>query len=260
MAVLDLGTGTGALAERLSDTRDVDLWGADFSEEMLARARTRIPSAHFVQVDLLASCWPADLTRRFDRIVSGYVFHEFDLAAKLSLLQRLADDYLAPEGRIVIGDIAFPTVETRAAAQQRWEAWWGEDEAYWAADEVTPALSALGLDVTYRQVSACAGVFTLTRRHDEGQFGLVRGNRFIDPAAASRPTLRAPSRPRHGLQPRQRRARPPARVGRSGPACGDAHLGPRGPRSPGALRRRRLPSPPSPGHRDRRPVPRTWLP
>ena len=168
MAVLDLGTGTGALAERLSDTRDVDLWGVDFSEEMLARARTRIPSAHFVQVDLLASCWPADLARRFDRIVSGYVFHEFDLAAKLSLLQRLADGYLAPEGRIVIGDIAFPTVETRAAAQQRWEAWWDEDEAYWAAGEVIAPLSTLGLDVTYVQVSACAGVFTLTRRHDEG--------------------------------------------------------------------------------------------
>ena len=168
LAVLDLGTGTGALAVRLSGTPDLNLWGVDFSEEMLARARTRLPSAHFVQGDLLASCLPADLARRYDRIVSGYVFHEFDMAVKLSLLQRLADDYLAPEGRIVIGDIAFPTAMLRASAQRRWEAWWDLDEAYWAADEVTPALSALGLDVTYRQVSACAGVFTLTRRHDEG--------------------------------------------------------------------------------------------
>lgn len=225
MAVLDLGTGTGSLIERLLSTPvgmkpDIDLWGADFSEEMLVRARARIQGVRFVKMDLLAPCWPAELARSFDRIVSAYVFHEFDLETKLSLLRRLVHDHLAPGGRIVIGDIAFPTAEMRAAAHQRWETWWDEDEAYWAADETTAALSSLGLDVAYTQVSACAGVFTLARRHE---------------SATIRPTLRAPSQPRRGPLPRRHRAHRPAHVGRSAPASG-AHRGPRTPRSPGALR------------------------
>lgn len=159
MTVLDLGIGTGKLAARLVSL-GCDVSGVDFSAEMLAKARERLPHAALVQADLLGA-WPPQLARRFDRIVSAYVLHEFDLVAKVALLQRLAAQHLAAGGHIVIGDIAFSTSEAREWAHRQWEDAWDEAEYYWAADEATAACEHAGLDVVYRQVSRCGGVFVI---------------------------------------------------------------------------------------------------
>ena len=76
MTVLDLGAGTGNLAEKFS-ALGCELWCTDFSSQMLACARLKIPAAHFFLHDLRQSFPPA-LLRRFDRVVSAYVFHHFD--------------------------------------------------------------------------------------------------------------------------------------------------------------------------------------
>ena len=98
---------------------------------------------------------------RFDRIVSAYVWHDFDLAYKMSLLKRLAGDYLAGQGRVVIADIAYPDQTARAQARAYWGSLWSEAEHYWAADETIAACKAIGLDCTYQQVSSCAGIFVI---------------------------------------------------------------------------------------------------
>ena len=159
MLVLDLGTGTGNLAKRFA-ALGCTVWGTDFSSKMLAEAQTKLPQVRFVQADLLGD-WPVELNQRFDRIVSAYVFHEFDLSAKISLLQRLAYRHLTNGGRIIIGDIAFPTVQARGQAHRRWVNLWDEDEHYWAADEVTVACERVGLHSRYSQVSSCGGVFVI---------------------------------------------------------------------------------------------------
>lgn len=160
MTVLDIGTGTGQLAELFLAHACV-VWGVDFSAEMLAQSRTRLPQIQFVQADLLAEAWPM-LPAQFDCIVSTYVFHEFNLRTKVAILQRLVKQHLAPGGRLVIGDIAFPTVAGRSAAASRWVAEWDEDEFYWAADESVSAFQSAGLAFEYRQLSSCAGVFSLS--------------------------------------------------------------------------------------------------
>jgi putative AdoMet-dependent methyltransferase len=159
MSLLDLGSGTGNLAARFA-ALGCAVVGADFSAEMLARARVHVPTAQFVQVDLLGG-WPLELNRRFDRVASTYVFHEFDLPAKIQLLRRLVDGHLAPGGRIVIGDIGFPDAPAQDAARQRWADRWDE-EFYWIADEAIPALRAAGLEATCRQISACGCVLLVT--------------------------------------------------------------------------------------------------
>jgi len=73
--VLDVGIGTANLAKRIT-VSGCELWGVDFSEEMLRRARAKLPSTHLVKADLLNG-WPEGLPDQFDRIVSAYVFHEF---------------------------------------------------------------------------------------------------------------------------------------------------------------------------------------
>lgn len=157
--VLDLGTGTGNLAARFVEQGCV-VWGLDFSAAMIEEARAKAPDVHLVRADLRGQ-WPAELPARFDRIVSAYVLHEFDLATKVALLGRLARQHLSVGGRIVIGDIAFPGRLAREAASRQWASLWDGDEHYWAADEVLAAFDAAGLAMDYRQASSCGGVFTV---------------------------------------------------------------------------------------------------
>jgi len=158
MRVLDLGTGTGNLAG-LFAAFGCTVIGVDFSSEMLAAARKKVPDARFVRGDLTRGL---DLlgNERFDLIVSAYVFHEFDLSTKVSIMKELVRDHLAERGRMVIGDIAFPTIKEREEAQQRWASQWDEEEHYWAADEAIAACGKAGLRVRYVQVSCCGGVFS----------------------------------------------------------------------------------------------------
>ena len=155
--ILDLGTGTGNLAARLTGEHR-EVWGTDFSERMLDAAAAKHPPIRFVRQDLLGD-WPSDLPPRFDRIVSAYVFHEFPLESKIRILADLAAEHLTPGGRIVIGDIAFASAQQRSNAHKRWKTQWDEDEAYWAFDETRDASAGTGLAVTFEQVSPCAGVF-----------------------------------------------------------------------------------------------------
>jgi cyclopropane fatty-acyl-phospholipid synthase-like methyltransferase len=160
MRVLDLGTGTGNLAQRFV-ALGCEVWGTDFSPAMLAKAQAKVPQVRLVQMDMLQAAWPEQLTgQRFDRIVSAYVFHHFDLATKVRLLARLAGHYLVNQGRMAIGDIAFPTVQAlKAAGADHWD----EDEHYWAADETREACKKAGLAVTYTQVSDRGGTFVFER-------------------------------------------------------------------------------------------------
>jgi putative AdoMet-dependent methyltransferase len=161
MRILDLGIGTGNLAEFFM-RRGCAVWGIDFSAEMLVKARAKLPQAKLIQVNLL-NHWPADLQQPFDRVVSAYVLHEFDLETKISLLQRIAAQHLSTSGWIVIADIAFPTIASRLEASRHWADAWDEDETYWAAEEAIAASEAAGFTATYRQVSKYGGVFTFRR-------------------------------------------------------------------------------------------------
>jgi putative AdoMet-dependent methyltransferase len=157
MDVLDLGTGTGNLAVRFS-VLGCNLWCTDFSESMLDKARVKLPAAQFFCHDLRAE-WPAILERRFDRVVSGYVFHHFELEKKVSLCRELVTQRLAPQGRLVIADLSFPSQVAMDEFKTRIDDW--EDEFYWLADVSVRALGDAGLNAIYEQVSPCAGVYLI---------------------------------------------------------------------------------------------------
>jgi len=158
-SVLDLGTGTGNLAI-LFARLGCQVWGLDFSSEMLVRARIKLPQAIFGQVDLRDE-WPLEFQRRFHYIVSAYTFHHFPLAEKVSLVKRLFEESLLPGGLVVIGDIAFESSleqdRLRLSLGDEWE-----DEFYWVADEAINALQAVDLQAEYTKVSRCAGVFRIS--------------------------------------------------------------------------------------------------
>jgi len=154
--VLDLGIGTGNLA-LLFAGRGCNIWGIDFSPQMIALAKVKLPGAELACLDLRAD-WPVLFQQRYTCIVSAYTFHHFVLEEKVRLVQRLIAEYLSPGGNIVIGDIAFQD----AAAEDRKRSQLGkewEQEYYWLADETRGAFFSVGITMVFIKVSSCAGVF-----------------------------------------------------------------------------------------------------
>ena len=160
MTVLDLGTGTGNLAAPFVEA-GCEVWCTDFSEPMLDKARQKLPQAHFLLHDIRAE-WPSELDRRFDRIVSAYVFHHLELDGKVNLCRELETNRLTPNGKLIVADLSFPSEKSmRDFAESIGDLW--EQEPYWLVDESIPALQKANLKVEYVQVSKCAGVYVISR-------------------------------------------------------------------------------------------------
>ena len=158
LSILDLGTGTGNLALRFAEL-GCEIWGTDFSEPMLTKARQKLPGAQFCLHDLRRPL-PEALDRHFDRVVSAYVFHHFELPQKIEIIRDLVGNHLSLDGHIVIADLSFPNrARMEAFAQSVGDLW--EDEFYWLADETIAALNEVDYLSEYTQVSPCAGVYTI---------------------------------------------------------------------------------------------------
>ena len=157
MSVLDIGTGTANLAAGFA-ARGCRVWGTDFSPAMLDHARRKVPQARFILADVRAG-WPVELPPLMERIVSAYVFHHFKLEEKVRLLVELAA-HLAPQGRLVIADVAFANRDAMETERRMMGDDW-EDEFYWLADETILALEQVGLYASFTPVSNCAGVFVM---------------------------------------------------------------------------------------------------
>ena len=98
---LDVATGTGDLAIELA-SRGGDVVGSDFSEGMLARARTKAPGLTWEQADAMALPYPED---EFDAVTVGFGARNFgDLSQGLREMVRV----VRPGGRVVILEITTP--------------------------------------------------------------------------------------------------------------------------------------------------------
>jgi putative AdoMet-dependent methyltransferase len=162
LSVLDLGIGTGNLG-LLFTLCGCNLWGIDFSGPMLEKARQKLPTAQLILHNLHLQI-PAKFRHPFDRIVSAYVFHHFELDEKIRILRNLLP-HLVPGGRIIIGDIAFlDATDMEKAKIANGEEW--EEEFYWLADESKSALQKAGIYAEYVQVSSCAGVFVISPKRN----------------------------------------------------------------------------------------------
>ena len=158
-SVLDMGVGTGTLAARLCED-GYSVTGVDFSPRMLDIARERTGGrARLIAHDFHDGFPTALAGERFDRIVCTYALHHLTDAEKPAFLQRLTD-HLNPGGRVLIGDIAFPTRglldECRAQAGEEFD----DEECYLVYDEL-PAIP--GVQATFTVMSPCAGLLTLER-------------------------------------------------------------------------------------------------
>ena len=104
---LDVATGTGDLAVALR-AADADVVGCDFSEEMLARARSKEPSARFEWADALALPYEDD---SFDAVILGWVLsYSEDPRRAAAEVARVAKD-----GALVAIGVAYYPLDMLAS-------------------------------------------------------------------------------------------------------------------------------------------------
>ncbi len=147
--VLDIGTGTGALALRCL-SREARVVGMDPSRKMLARARDKIGANPGVELLLVKQPFlgiPAE-DACFDAVVSTYAFHHVSDRLKPRAVVEMSR-VLKPGGRLVIGDISFATRAIMESSVQAHD--WLDDEYYLVIDELRPQFEDSGLRLQTRR-------------------------------------------------------------------------------------------------------------
>lgn len=165
--VLDLGFGTGMLAQRLYE-HGFHIYGQDFSKEMVDIAQSKMPKAQLFQGDFSKGLTPALEERSYDFIVATYSLHHLTDQEKLALLTSLLPK-LKNGGKILIGDIAFATEAQQKDCQTIAGDEWDDEEHYWIYDRMAELLPCPS---QFETCSHCAGVLTLTPPECE-QFDIV---------------------------------------------------------------------------------------
>lgn len=161
--VLDLGAGTGALAEAILETSQsgtVEL--VDVDAEMLEQARTRLARfgdrARFTEASFL------EPLPRCDGVAASLALHHIpELDAKRALYRRI-HDALQPGGLFVNADATMPTEP--AAREATWRGWadhlmshgideqkafehfeeWSEEDTYFPLEDELAAVAAAGFE------------------------------------------------------------------------------------------------------------------
>ena len=156
--VLDIGFGTGVLTRRLYEA-GCDVWGQDFSEKMLEKARAGMPGAHLYLGDFGKGLAPEIERERFGLIAATYSLHHLDMEGKCRLIGRLMD-LLETGGAVMIGDVAFETREEMDMCRERAGEEWDEEEMYFVYEEMRERFPGM----TFERMSHCAGVMTLEKK------------------------------------------------------------------------------------------------
>lgn len=156
--VLDIGFGTGILASQLYENgHPID--GIDFSSEMIAIAKAKMPEANLLEWDISEGL-PHELTgRKYDAIVSTYALHHLSDEQKVDFLKNL-QPLLKAEGKIYIGDIAFQTRADLEKCRKDSEGYWDESEHYFVYEEIKNSLENL-FHCEFYPLSHCGGVIVL---------------------------------------------------------------------------------------------------
>ncbi|MCJ1907596.1 class I SAM-dependent methyltransferase [Planococcus ruber] len=156
--VLDIGFGTGILASRLYENgHRID--GIDFSSEMIAIAKAKMPFANLLEWDITKGL-PNELAgRKYDAIVSTYALHHLSDEQKVDFLKSLLP-LLSAEGKIYIGDIAFQTRADLEKCRKDSEGYWDESEHYFVYEEIKNSLENL-FQCEFYPLSHCGGVIVL---------------------------------------------------------------------------------------------------
>ena len=150
--VLDIGFGTGILAKKLYD-EGVEIFGIDFSQEMIKLAKEKMPNAVLYQYDFSKGL-PIELSEmKFDSIICTYAIHHLTDSAKDTFIKEL-QNRLTPNGEILLGDVAFETKQSLEECMKKADDEWDDEEFYIVAEELSKEFP----NMIFEKISFCSGV------------------------------------------------------------------------------------------------------
>ena len=155
--ILDIGIGTGTLAAKLYEGGN-DITGIDFSNEMLAASKAKMPNAKLISHDFTQGLPPGLATCKFDFIVSTYALHHLTDEEKIPFIKSLLGHI---NEAILIGDVSFKTrADLEKCKESCGDDGWDDDEYYFVFSELSAKLGDECV-MTYHQFSHCSGVMEI---------------------------------------------------------------------------------------------------
>lgn len=155
--VLDIGFGTGTLTTKLYE-QGCDIYGQDFSAKMIELAFGKMPNAKLYRGDFEQGLVEPLRNHQYDVIVVTYSLHHLTDEQKVIFLRDLRE-LLKEDGKILIGDVAFETRAQLEECSRKAGDEWDDEEVYFVVNELKDAFPEL----SFAQLSYCAGILTLTR-------------------------------------------------------------------------------------------------
>lgn len=155
--VLDIGFGTGTLTKRLYD-RGLEIYGQDFSGEMIRIAQEKMPKAKFFAGDFTKYLVDFLKDNKYDAVIATYSLHHLTDEEKISFIKSLLT-LLNPGGKILIGDLAFESRKDLEACKEKSKDYWDEEEFYFVYEDLKKYFEGL----TFEKYSFCAGVLTIRK-------------------------------------------------------------------------------------------------
>lgn len=155
--ILDVGFGTGILSKKLYDG-GCSIYGIDFSQKMIEIAKQKMPNAMLIQHDFTQGMPAFSSDETFDFIVCTYAIHHLDDSKKIRLIKE-SIDLLSVGGKVLIGDVAFETINDMEKCKAQCGSNWDNDELY----PVLEVLKSAFPFVQFKKISFCSGVLSFTK-------------------------------------------------------------------------------------------------
>ncbi|HPF53165.1 MAG TPA: class I SAM-dependent methyltransferase [Eubacteriales bacterium] len=155
--ILDIGFGTGVLTLKLCNM-GCNITGVDFSQRMVEIARERMPKAELILHDFTKGLPHSLSDKGFDYIVCTYAVHHLTRSEQIMLIKEMTG-CLRPNGRLLIGDVAFISLAEMETCKAESGGDWDDDEVYPIVDIMKKDFP----DVEFERLSFCAGVLSFSK-------------------------------------------------------------------------------------------------
>jgi putative AdoMet-dependent methyltransferase len=152
--ILDLGIGTGYIAQKLYTEKKCPIYGIDLSEKMVAISKNRMKDAHIIQFDfdkyqdLDWSIFPKNI----NYFIGTYFFHHYNDENKIKIIDFLLN-HVNPKAKIIIGDIGFQNHDLFIESKNRLAKEWDESEYYFDLESFKKFLEGKNLKFESKIIS-----------------------------------------------------------------------------------------------------------
>lgn len=153
--ILDIGIGTGILAEKLAQKGAI-IYGIDYAEKMLEETKKKIPQANLYCCDIFNGLPKEIASSKFDYIIASFVFHLFIYEDQFKLIRQLVKN-LTPKGQFILAGPAFANAEEVVKYEIENKIIWGPDLHFIVFDLYEGTLNQMNLNSSFTVISPCCG-------------------------------------------------------------------------------------------------------